>query len=130
MEKLYQYHPIITANYQLEFLSNLPAQDIQRFLQTDLPTSAHFMTQAMLDVMANRRLIWGITPKDTDQFEGLCLIHPLSTTAVRLQIVFNTTVPSEILDYMQIFIRQQLKFPQITITCQMIDRQFVKNFLK
>ncbi|NVY96466.1 hypothetical protein HU830_04685 [Lactobacillus sp. DCY120] len=101
-----QYHQLTTPNYQLIFLSQLPAQAIQDFLQVGLTQTSQYINQAMQAIMLDERLTWGIQTMPEGNFYGLVTLVP-TRPQWQLTISGPQPIPAEIKDRLQYLIEQQ-----------------------
>lgn len=116
MLQINNLHPIITAHYQLDFLSYLSGQELQKFLAVDLPQSAHIINHAMQQTMANQAAIWGVTTKQSATILGLITLSHFATAPLTLDLNFKQAVPQEILTRLKQLINVQFHNQAVQVT--------------
>jgi len=87
MPKLEKYHPILTPNYTFDWLTKTKVKDLFTLLQQTQPSSkvtilstADETNQTMRDIFHDKKLIWGITDRKSNQFIGQAGFDPLDLT--------------------------------------------------
>ncbi|WP_407891591.1 N-acetyltransferase [Lacticaseibacillus sp. N501-2] len=82
-----KYHPLLSAHYTLDWLTNANLKAVHelranatqaelsgRKTDLDIPATAHYINQSMRLVMKNKALLYGITDRATQKFVGsICL---------------------------------------------------------
>lgn len=79
VQKFAAYHPLLTEHFTLDWLTTTPLKQIQQTFGTipalqsqgqDYAKLSQRLNQTMTAIMANQKLIWGITQRDRQRFIG------------------------------------------------------------
>ncbi|UQS82209.1 hypothetical protein MOO45_00500 [Bombilactobacillus folatiphilus] len=128
MPNLQIFHPIITAHFELNFLSYLPGQIIQTFLQTDIAQTSAFINRAMQQIMRNQAITWGVLAKKSRQLIGLITIKHFDSPQLSLTLNFKTEVPAEILTRLQQLINDQFHHQAVLVTAESTQAALSQKF--
>lgn len=103
MSKFEKYHPVLTANYTLDWLTQTPVKQIFDLYQgptfetsltvdrpKDILETVHNVNHTMQKVMGEQELTWGITDSATGDFLGIIKAFNLKAADGTAQISFIT----------------------------------------
>ncbi|UQS84162.1 hypothetical protein [Bombilactobacillus thymidiniphilus] len=129
MIKLRNLHPLMTANYMLEFLSYLPGQQIQELLQTNISQTSAFIQQAMHQIMTNESVTWGITTKNKQKLVGIITIRLEDNKQAVIEAECAGDLPIEIILRIKSLLAMQLPAFTVSIDPQSDNQTQLKNNL-
>ncbi|KAF0500470.1 GNAT family N-acetyltransferase [Pediococcus acidilactici] len=133
MKKFEFYHPILTNQYSLDWLTKTKVKDIfalrshpqiaqheHRSADQELTDTVAYVNQVMRQVMNNHALVWGITRRADQQFIGILGLTEFADHPQQATIQFtlpDETLPvaamTEVLKRLIIFAFQELELSQI-----------------
>ncbi|MCX2455106.1 GNAT family N-acetyltransferase [Lacticaseibacillus nasuensis] len=103
MAQFEQYHPILSAHYRLDWLTTFKLKDVfalrhdaQAAAQSDRPVATSFeeaartLNRAMLDVMNNNALLYGIGSRQTGALLGSFAIAHFAADRTTATVQFET----------------------------------------
>lgn len=96
MAQFERYHPIMTAHYQLDWLTQFKLTDINQLRQQTnagetVVETADYVNRQMSTVMQNEALIWGIQDKARQQFNGIIGLTQLNDTPDTATLLLDLT---------------------------------------
>lgn len=120
MAQFERYHPIMTAHYQLDWLTQFKLTDINRLRQLSntgetVVETANYVNRQMSTIMQNQALIWGIQDKTSQQFNGIIGLSKLTDKPREATLVLTLTpdadarqVVSELVEHTVAFADKEL----------------------
>lgn len=137
MPKLEKYHPILTPNYTFDWLTKSRVKDVFTLTEQTQPTAqptilstADEINQTMRDIFHDKKLIWGITDRKTDQligragFELLDFVnHTATLTVTLLPAQRQLAILTEIYGRLVAFGRHELALTTLTVALLQADPQ-------
>ncbi|KRM98430.1 hypothetical protein [Loigolactobacillus rennini] len=116
------YHPMMSTNYTLDWLTQTPLKQIKAALpsQSSMTATAQQINQAMQLIMHNQALIWGITHRQTKTFCGIVRldISPDQQATLKFsyrQQTLTLAAQLEIIAYLAAFTFKQLKLQRFVV---------------
>ncbi len=116
-----QYHPVLTPNYKLDWLTKTPVVEMLNSfnlkttihtIDFNLPTEVNhiitFVNQTMSQVMNEQELTWAITDRHTNAFLGIVKITQLTEPVATISYVMfadNRKTLAEVLQRVVLFIQ-------------------------
>ncbi|AQW21373.1 hypothetical protein PL11_005225 [Lentilactobacillus curieae] len=112
MSQFEKYHPILTPNYTLDWLTQTPVKNIFELYQgnnyetsltikrpSSILDTVRNVNHTMQKVMAEKELTWGITDSDSGEFLGVIKAFDLSedTPEAKISFVTKAQQPEELL---------------------------------
>lgn len=137
MKKFEHYHPMMSAHYTLDWLTQTPLKIIHAAIPTErsMTEMAQVVSKAMQLVMHNQALIWGIVQRDNQQFAGVASLS-IDTVAqcAELKFIYQADrLPvagrNEISDYLAAFTFAELELPHFVITLAATDNALRQNLI-
>ena len=133
MTSFERFHPVLTPNFQLDWLTESPIKavhalytDRHTYQTADIPTApgailetVKSVSQTMQQVMRQNELTWGITQTNNNQLVGVIKILNLNRTPDAAKIAFIVKTPGilkEVLVRTIQFVKDHFKVSQLTIT--------------
>jgi len=136
MSKFEKYHPILTEHYTFDWLTKARAKDVFALYQQLTPnssvtmlTTATTINQTMRDIFHDRKLIWGISSRQTDHFIGQAGFDPIDldqlTATLTVQLLpadHNLATLTELYTRLTAFGTQELGLTRLNVTIPATDQ--------
>lgn len=129
MAQFEKYHPILTAHFQLDWLTRFRVNAINELRiknghHEGIVETADFVNRQMSQIMKANALVWGIGDRESDNFLGLFGFHPIDLTNQTGEIVLELSDKSqsagnfiftELLPHMMAFANEELHLKTLTV---------------
>ncbi|MFC6170400.1 alanine acetyltransferase [Loigolactobacillus jiayinensis] len=122
--KFEHYHPMMSANYTLDWLTHTPLKTVHDNIPTQrsMTEMAQVVSQAMQLIMHNQALIWGIVQRADQQFCGIASLTVIpAKQQAELKFIYHperltTAARAEIIDYLAAFTFAELDLKHFAVS--------------
>lgn len=127
MAQFEKYHPILTAHFQLDWLTQfrvnaINAQRNASGHSESMLATADFVNRQMSEIMKDNALVWGIGDRNTDDFLGVFGFQAIDQKNGTANVVLELTdvapvdlIFNELVTHMLAFADEELGLSQLTV---------------
>lgn len=128
MSQFEKYHPILTAHFELDWLTQFRVNGINQLRRQNghdesMIETAEYVNRQMSAIMKDQALIWGIGRQNKDVFIGLFGFNLINRSQSTAQLVLEIThhadkarLFEELIPHMMTFAKAELQLTHLTVT--------------